>query len=70
MKPTNLEPGQAWGTCFIRLEKHQKMAESLMAAGNYRDALSQLAKMREFLLRVEYEAMNKAGINYAEVQEK
>ena len=53
--------GYSWATWLLRLEKHKRMAESLLEAGNYLDGLAQLEKCSEYLLRAKYDAMRRSG---------
>lgn len=46
---------------MIRLEKHKRLAEDLLEAGNFMDALTQLEKCGEMILRAKYDAMNRSG---------
>lgn len=54
--------GYSWATWMLRLEKHKRLAESLLEAGNFKDALPQLEKMGEYLLRAKYDAMTKSKL--------
>jgi hypothetical protein len=60
--------GSSWATWMIRLEKHKRMAEDLLEAGNFLDGLAQLEKCSEMLLRAKYDAMNRSGKFTAETE--